>query len=167
MRNARKQERTCSLNLFSCLPDFLIQSPLRFGRLKIYAECNEIKGLHCGDVIKSGAGAAHRARFAPERELVLGVVLRAFQGRCWRRSRQGASLPRSRPSSSRARGGASPRPSGIVRPGLRARARGTRTISQPIRHLISLHRSNHTLPRGALLSNCLPRPRTARRIVRH
>jgi hypothetical protein len=34
MRNARKQERTCSLNLYSCLPVFLIQSLLRFGRLK-------------------------------------------------------------------------------------------------------------------------------------
>ena len=44
MRNARKQERTSSLNLFSCLPVFLIQSLLRFGRLKIYAERNEIKG---------------------------------------------------------------------------------------------------------------------------
>ena len=55
MRNARKQERptyvggfgearTRSLNLFSCLPVFLIQSVLRFGRLKIYSACIEIEG---------------------------------------------------------------------------------------------------------------------------
>jgi hypothetical protein len=44
MRNARKQERTWLLNLFSCLPIFLIQSLIRFGRLK------NLRGMQCKGV---------------------------------------------------------------------------------------------------------------------
>jgi len=39
-RTAGKQERTCSLNLFSCLPHSI---PHSLWTPKIYAECNETK----------------------------------------------------------------------------------------------------------------------------
>ena len=46
MRKARKQERTCSLGLFSCFPHSI--PPFALAAQEIYAECKEIRGLHCG-----------------------------------------------------------------------------------------------------------------------